>query len=72
MKRIIYISVALLLTYLLFPKSYTSFPGHVTKEMYEAFEQTKAQCFGYSHLTNAEQAAADAPGKSLCFGLLIR
>ncbi len=72
MKKIISIIVILLVIYLVFPKSYISSPGHVTKETYEQFELTKPTCFGYGHLTNAMEVAADAPGQSLCFGLLIK
>lgn len=72
MKKIIFIIAIVLVAYLLFPKSYISSPGHVTREMYEQFELTKPTCFGYSYLTNAMAVAADAPGQSLCFGLLVK
>lgn len=62
--------VVLIVIAVLFPKSYISSPGHVTADMYAEFERTAPKCFGYSYLTNAEAMAADAPGKSLCFGWL--
>lgn len=55
-----------------FPKSYISGPGFVMPEQMAEFEANREHCFGFSYLTNAEEAAADAPGKSLCFGWLYR
>ncbi len=52
------------------PKPFMSSPGFVSIEMQSEFEMNKKQCTGFSVLTNAEQMAADAPGKSLCFGWL--
>lgn len=70
MKKIITVLVVLAAAIYFFPKSYISSPGFVTQEISEEFNRTKPTCFGYSHLTNAEAMAADAPGKSLCFGWL--
>lgn len=72
MKKIIALIVALVVVIFLYPKSYISSPGHVTAEMYAEFERTAPKCIGYSYLTNAEAMAADAPGKSLCFGWLAK
>lgn len=63
------IVVALIVAFF-FPKSYISSPGLMMPEDVQAFEASREYCFGYSHLTNAEFAAADAPGESLCFGWL--
>jgi len=71
MKKIIPAVVVLVLAIAFFyPKSYISSPGHVTAEMNAQFEKTAAKCTGFERLTNAEAVAADAPGKSLCFGWL--
>lgn len=70
MKYIIIALIVIALAVFFFPKSYTSSPGFVTQEAYAEFEQNKPTCLGYSYLTNAEAMAADAPGKSLCFGWL--
>lgn len=55
---------------LFFVRIYTSSPGFVTPETAQEFEQTKQNCMGLSILLNAEEMAADAPGRSLCIGLL--
>jgi hypothetical protein len=52
------------------PKSYISGPGLMMPEQVAEFEASREYCFGFSYLTNAEAAAADAPGESLCFGWL--
>ncbi len=70
MKKIIILIVVVLVAIFVYPKSYISSPGHVTAEMYVEFERTAPSCLGYSYLTNGEAMAADAPGKSLCFGWL--
>ncbi len=53
-----------------FPKPFISSPGFVSIEMQSEFEMNKKKCAGFDVLTNAEAMAADAPGKSLCFGWL--
>lgn len=53
-----------------FPKPFQSSPGFTTPEYAQNFEANKKHCAGFEILTNAEQMAADAPGKSLCFGWL--
>lgn len=55
---------------LLFVRTYTSSPGFVTPEMAEEFSNSNPTCHGFSFLLNAEAMAADAPGKSLCIGIL--
>ena len=71
MKKIIPAVVVLILAIAFFyPKPFISSPGHVTAEMNAQFEKTAAKCTGFERLTNAEAVAADAPGKSLCFGWL--
>lgn len=71
MKKIIpAVAVLILVIAFFYPKPFTSSPGHVTAEMYAQFEKTAAKCTGFERLTNAEAVAADAPGKSLCFGWL--
>ncbi|MES3031510.1 MAG: hypothetical protein V4697_03835 [Patescibacteria group bacterium] len=72
MKKIIIIIIVILLVGYFFPKSYTSSAGHVTAEMNAEFEANKPTCMGYSYLTNREATYADAPGKSLCFGWLVK
>lgn len=70
MKKIIIIAVIIVLAVIIYPKSYISSPGFVTPEANAEFMKTAKKCYGYSYLTNAEAMAADAPGESLCFGLL--
>ena len=53
-----------------FPKPFTSSPGFTTPEFAQQFEANKKHCAGFEMLTNAMEMAADAPGKSLCFGWL--
>lgn len=69
MKKSLLIIVVLVVVFF-FPKPFMSSPGFVSAETYQEFEATKKHCAGFSVLTNAEQMAADAPGKSLCFGWL--
>ncbi|MBX4198327.1 hypothetical protein KW782_03275 [Candidatus Parcubacteria bacterium] len=71
MKKIFFLIIVVLLVTFLYPKSYISSPGFVTPQAAEQFSKTAKSCFGYSYLTNSAQVAADAPGKSLCFGLLV-
>ncbi len=70
MKKIIYILILIVVIVFIFPKSFTSSPGFVTPDMAAQFEATKKQCAGVSVITNKSAMAADAPGKSLCFGWL--
>lgn len=62
--------VILLVVVFFFPKPYQSSAGFVTPEMNAEFEAGMKKCAGFSMLTNAAEMAADAPGKSLCFGWL--
>lgn len=55
---------------LLFVRTYTSSPGFTTPEYAEEFYSSAPKCYGISFLMNAEAMAADAPGQSLCIGLL--
>ncbi len=71
MKKIIIFAIVIVLAIFLYPKSYMSSPGFVTQEAAEEFNRTAKKCWGYSYLTNAMAVAADAPGKSLCFGWLV-
>lgn len=71
MKKIIILVIVILLVVFFYPKSYISSPGFVAPQGTEEFNRTSKKCVGYSHLTNAMEMAADAPGKSLCFGWLI-
>lgn len=70
MKKIIGFIVLVLIAIFFYPKSYQSTAGFVTAEMNAQFEATKKHCAGISVLTNRSAMAADAPGKSLCFGWL--
>lgn len=70
MKKIIAIIIVVLLVIFFYPKSYISSPGFVTPQAQAEFDATSKKCVGYSYLTNAAEMAADAPGKSLCFGWL--
>jgi hypothetical protein len=50
--------------------TYISSPGFTTPEAVLEFEKNKKECLGYSRLLNEEAMAADAPGLSLCIGIL--
>ena len=69
-KTFIIVLILLAILGAVFVKTYTSSPGFVTQETAAEFEKTKPKCYGISILLNAEQMAADAPGKSLCVGFL--
>lgn len=71
MSTVLKIILVLVILVFLFPKPYVSSPGFTTMEYAEQFEQTKKDCIGFSYLKNKMEVAADAPGKSLCFGWLI-
>lgn len=62
--------IIILVIVFFFPKPFTSSPGFVTPEAMADFEANKKECAGFETLTNAAEMAADAPGKSLCFGWL--
>lgn len=72
MNKIITLIIIILAVAFFWPKAYTSSPGFVTAEMVAEFEANKPACYGWSYLTNAGAMAADAPGKSLCFGWLAQ
>lgn len=72
MKKIIIAIIVILVVVFFYPKSYISSPGFVTPQGMEDFNATSQKCIGYSHLTNAMEMAADAPGRSLCFGWLVK
>lgn len=71
MKKYALIIIAIIVVFFV-PKPYTSSPGFVSSETAQDFEASKPRCIGYSKLINAEEMAADAPGKSLCFGWLVK
>jgi len=70
-KKIITLVIIVLVVVFFYPKAYESSPGFVTPEVAQEFEQTKKTCFGFSYLTNPMEIAADASGRSLCFGWLL-
>lgn len=69
-KYLFIVVVVLAALSLFFVRTYTSSPGFVTQETAEEFYNNAKKCLGFSILLNAEQMAADAPGKSLCVGYL--
>jgi hypothetical protein len=69
-KYILIVVVVLTALSLFFMRTYISSPGFVTQETAEEFYDNAKRCLGFSILLNAEQVAADAPGKSLCIGYL--
>jgi len=71
MRIFIIVLVVLAAVMFFYPKEYISSPGFVTPAAQAQFEETKARCIGFSKLTNAMEMAADAPGESLCFGVLL-
>lgn len=72
MKKIIIIVIAILVIAYFFPKPYASSAGFVSAETNAAFEASKPMCMGFSYLTNRQATYADAPGESLCFGILLK
>ncbi|HEY0907784.1 MAG TPA: hypothetical protein VGE35_00365 [Candidatus Paceibacterota bacterium] len=72
MKKILILLAVIAVVAFFWPKEFTSSPGFVSQETYQQFEATKAECYGFERLTNAEAMAADAPGISQCFGWLAR
>jgi hypothetical protein len=71
MKKIIVSVIILLLVTFFFPKMYISSPGNVTIEANEEFQKTAKKCIGFDRLTNAMEVAADAQGRSVCYGWLM-
>jgi len=69
-KFLIFGVLVLAILALFFVRTYTSSPGFVTAEMHQQFEASKPTCYGIDILLNREATFADAPGKSLCIGLL--
>lgn len=49
---------------------YTSSPGFVRQEDAKEFYENKPTCTGISILLNKKQTWVDAPGRSLCIGIL--
>jgi hypothetical protein len=49
---------------------YASSPGYTTQEYAQEFYANKPTCYGINILLNEEATYADAPGRSLCIGLL--
>ena len=72
MKKILIALIVMAVVIFFYPKSYISSPGFVPREAAEEFARTAPKCIGFSYLTNAMEMAADAPGKSLCFGWLAK
>jgi hypothetical protein len=70
MFKLIFLIIIIVVVGAFFTHTYISSPGHVTPEGQAQFDMTKQTCFGYSYLMNREAMAADAPGKSLCIGIL--
>ena len=52
-------------------KPYVSSPGYTTREYAEEFYKNAPVCRGFHFVLNKEATYADAPEKSLCFGLLL-
>lgn len=71
MKYIILLILAAVI-FILYPKKYISSPGHVDPEHMAEFNATAPKCIGWSYLTNEDKVAADWPGESLCFGVLVK
>lgn len=69
MKKL-YIALGIIIVVFFFPKPFISSPGFVTPEGMAEFNASKKVCTGFAVLTNAPDVAADAQGKSVCFGWL--
>jgi hypothetical protein len=55
---------------LLLTNTYTSSPGFTTEEGFADFLENKEICYGIDILLNEKDTWADAPGRSLCLGVL--
>lgn len=71
-KTIVAVIVVLILIGAFCVRTYTSSPGFTTAEYADQFYRTSPHCYGISYLMNREATYADAPGKSLCIGFLIK
>lgn len=60
-----------LIGYLVTSNVYTSSPGNVRGEAREQFNASRPDCYGFSVLLNRKATWADAPGVSVCIGLLV-
>ena len=69
---LIFILFAGVMVYFLTKNVYISSPGHVSAEGYEKFKEESSTCHGKSILLNPEEAAVDAPSRSLCIGILVK
>ncbi len=52
-----------------YPKSFVSYPGYTTEEIFEEFERNKKQCIGF--IFEKEQSNPDSEKTDLCFGILL-
>lgn len=66
-KYLVIAIVVLILFLLFFVRTYISSPGFTTAELAEEFYKNKPKCLG---LSIALKGGLDAPGKSLCIGIL--
>jgi hypothetical protein len=69
-KILISIAAIFVLVGLFGTNTYYSSPGLTTEEGYAAFLATKPTCYGLSILLNRSATMVDAPGESLCIGIL--
>lgn len=66
-KYVIIAVIVFILFLLFFVRTYTSSPGFTTPEAAEDFYKNKPVCLGFSIKL---KSSIDAPGKSLCIGIL--
>lgn len=64
------ILVGIILLCIFFVRVYISSPGYVSQEYREEFLKNKKKCAGLGMLLNERATWADAPGISLCIGIL--
>jgi hypothetical protein len=54
-----------------FPKSFETYPGYTTKEVYDSWESNeKKTCYGFVYVTKGD-AGGDWVDKDICIGMPI-
>lgn len=73
MKKIILwiIGIVLVVLFIWVNNVYTSSPWFVRQEDAAEFYAHVPTCYGVSFLLNKKQTWADAPGRSICLGILV-
>ncbi len=63
-----YFIIFIIIVVYFFPKSFVTYPGYTTKEIYDAWDTNeKKHCYGFTYTPVKE--LADSEEKSFCFGI---